>query len=206
MHINPGSNSAFLLERARIGDQASIEELLVRHDAEVRSTIDINPKWRSVLEADDVLQVTYLEAVLGLPHFKGEMAAFGPWLRTIARNNLRDAIKELERDKRPHPDQRVGVPAGQDSVVWLWNFLTGSSASPSSEAARGEIHATLKSKIDQLPVPYADAVTLVHFRGRSFDDAAKEMGRTYGAVCLLHRRALDRMRTLLGSESQFFSD
>ena len=205
MNEDQGINPSLLLERARTGDEPAIEELLTLHDAGLRASIDINPKWRSVIGVDDVVQVTYLEAVLDLTKFQGNAGGFGPWLRSIAKNNLRDAIKGLEREKRPHPDRRVGAPSGQDSVIWLWNILTGSLTSPSSVAARDEIRATLEARIAQLPAAYAEVVRLVHFQDRSIEEAARAMGRTYGAVYLLHQRALDRMRRLLGTESQFFS-
>ncbi len=198
--------TADLLARARAGDADAIEELLLRHDPAVRASIDINPKWRSVLEPDDVLQVTYLEAVLDLPSFDGDDEGLASWLRAIARNNLRDAIRALERDKRPHPDRRVTPAAGQDSVLWLWNELTGGGASPSRGARNGEIRELLEERVAQLPNDYAETIRLVHFQGRSLTDAANVLGRTYGAVHLLHQRALSRLRRSLGSETRYLTD
>ena len=205
MHEDRAISPSLLLERARAGDEPALEALLLEHDGALRASIDINAKWRSVIEAEDVLQVTYLEAVLDLRTYRGDAAGFGPWLLRIATNNLRDAIKGLEREKRPHPDRRIGAPVGQDSVLWLWNFLTGGAASPSSVAAREEVRTALETGIAQLPAAYAEVIRLVHFRGRSIEEAASAMGRTYGAVYLLHRRALNRLGGLLGAESQFFS-
>lgn len=198
-------NPSLLLERARTGDESAIEELLAQHDVALRAMIDINKKWRSIIETDDVLQVTYLEAVLDLAKYQGDVAGFGSWLGSIAKNNLHDAIKTLERQKRPHPDRRIGAPPGKDSILWLWNFLTGSSASPSGHAARDEIRTTLETQITQLPSAYEEVIQLVYFQGKSIEDSASAMGRTYGAVYLLHQRALNRMHQLLGTESQFFS-
>ncbi len=203
--MQQGINSSILLERARSGDQIAIEQLLQMHDTALRVSIDINPKWRSILEVDDVLQVTYMEAVLDLSKFQGDEASLGTWLRSIAQNNLRDAIKGLEREKRPHPDRRTNAPVEQDAVLWLWNFLTGSAFSPSGKIAHDEINDVLEMKVAELPVAYADVVRLVYFKEQGIADAASALERTYGAVYLLHQRALDRLRELIGSESQFFS-
>jgi RNA polymerase sigma-70 factor (ECF subfamily) len=41
---------------------------------------------------------------------------------------------------------------------------------------------------------------LRHYEGLSFEDVARHMGRTSGAVRLLWLRALDRLRLLLNEE------
>ncbi|MCA9244305.1 MAG: hypothetical protein KDA32_10140, partial [Phycisphaerales bacterium] len=99
-----------LTRRATHGDQAALAALLERVDPQLRARLHgkIAAKWQSVLELDDVLQVTYAEAFLKIADFeaRGETTIVD-WLTRIAENNLRDAVKGLGRQKRPDPARRV---------------------------------------------------------------------------------------------------
>src|SRR5262245_50784441 len=87
-----------LIVQAVAGDESALSDLLVRCGPIVRAHIAplISNAWHSVLEADDIMQVTYMEAFLRIGFFqsRGE-GAFLAWLTSIARNNLRDAVREL---------------------------------------------------------------------------------------------------------------
>src|SRR6185503_11950428 len=99
-----------LIKLARHGDRRALGSLLERHGPLVRAALQgkIAPQWRATLSEDDVMQVAYLEAVLHIDRFEpGNGAAFQAWLRRIAENNLRDAVRGLEADKRPNPAKRV---------------------------------------------------------------------------------------------------
>ena len=98
-----------LLDSAKGGDADALQLLLERHDGRVRDRLDIKPKWRTVVDRDDILQITYLEAFLQIACFKGDADVFGGWLDRIARNNLLDAVKELEGAKRSQPEDPVRV-------------------------------------------------------------------------------------------------
>ena len=130
--------------------------------------------------------------------------AFANWLRRIAENNLRDAVRELERAKRPQPERRVTVPNDR-SYVDLLQLLTGSTASPSGAAAAREAAEYLESALGQLPGDYERVIRLYELEGRSISEVAEAMGRSSGTVKMLLARARDRLRETLGSESRFFS-
>lgn len=194
-----------ILRRAKNGDRNSLVELLLHHGPMIRSGLDINRKWRSVLEANDIMQVTYFEAFEQIVRFEGDAKAFPRWLRRIADNNLRDAIQGLEREKRPQPDARVRPPDNGDDIVWLQELISGSVATPSRHAAGNEARQLLEAEIDKLPEDYGKVLRLVFFDGKPVGEVADEMGKTRGAVHLLRIRAINRLRERLGSGSQFFS-
>jgi RNA polymerase sigma-70 factor (ECF subfamily) len=159
-----------------------------------------------VLDPEDVMQVTYLEAFLRMDEFKNRgPGSFPAWLREIAQNNLRDAIKGLNGEKRPPPHKRVDPPRGEDSVVALYELLGVTSTTPSRAAARGEAKSRLEKAIEELPEDYATAVRLHNLEGRTGPEVAEAMGRSRGAVFMLLARAHDRLRERLGTASQFFS-
>jgi len=104
-----------LFDRAVAGDTLALRALLERYGPQVRSRISgkISKRWQAVLDVDDVMQVTYLQACLHIDQLvERTPAAFAAWLTRIAENNLRDAISELERPKRPPPEKQVQTPAG----------------------------------------------------------------------------------------------
>jgi len=83
----------------------------------------------------------YLEAFLRIGSFTSKGPdSFQVWLRQLAQNDLRDAIKALEREKRPPLGKRVELPPRDDSYVALYEFLGATSTTPSrtfDEATHG---------------------------------------------------------------------
>jgi RNA polymerase sigma-70 factor, ECF subfamily len=187
-----------LLAGAKAGDRESLGKLLKNHGPRVRASLNINSKWKSVLETEDVLQVTYLEAFQCIDRFEGDSSAFLAWLKRIAIHNLRDAIEYLERQKRPQPDKRL-VPKTGDSIVWLHEFATRSGTTPSGKCSREECRSILKTAIQELPTIYADVLRAIYFEDKSVAEVSETMGRTKGAIHLLRSRAMDRLRQQLGS-------
>ena len=73
-----------LVSRAVSGDEDALTTLLRRHGPILRQKIapSIGAKWRNVLDADDVLQVTYLEVFLRVRSFVPQApGSFAAWLR-----------------------------------------------------------------------------------------------------------------------------
>jgi RNA polymerase sigma-70 factor (ECF subfamily) len=198
-----------LLDQAGAGDRAAMAELLRRHGPVVRSRLAarISSVWQASLDADDVMQVTYLEAFLRITSFQPRSeASFVAWLSQIAENNLRDAIKELERLKRPNPRNRVQpAPAGEDSYVALVELLGATLTTPSIQAARGELKAALDDALAKLPPDYAQVIRLYDLEGLDATEVGRRMNRSQGAVYMLLARAHDRLRDFLGTESRFFT-
>lgn len=203
-----GQSDAELLEQAVAGDAAALQTLLGRASRQVRGRLQgrIGKQWQAALDIDDVMQVTFLEAFLQIDRLAArDMATFQAWLTRIAENNLRDALKELSRQKRPDPRKRVQPQSLEDSCAVLLEQLGGTSTTPSRHAARGEAAAILKAALRKLPADYAMAVRQYDLEGRAMAEVAAAMERSEGAVHMLRRRAHDRLRELLGSASQFFS-
>jgi RNA polymerase sigma-70 factor (ECF subfamily) len=193
-----------LLARAKAGDTDALSQLLNRHGPQIRQGLVINLRWRSVLEADDVMQVTYFEAFQQISGFRSDAGAFPAWLRRIAQNNLRDAIAWLDRDKRPPPENRLTPAPGQDPVLWLYELIAGSGTTPSGHVASKETRHILEQEIAALPPTYRRVLQLLYFQENSVREVARKLDRTCGAVHLLRIRALDRLRERFGSGSRFF--
>lgn len=197
-----------LLSKARAGDRDCLVSLLDHLGAEVRRRIEpkISPRQRSSLDADDVMQVTYLEAVLQFGGFRdGGVSALRAWLTRLAQNNLIDAIRALEAAKRSSPSQRVSAAPGQDSALVLVELLGATYTTPSRAAARREADSFIEQALAKIPSDYADVIRLYDLEQRPIAEVAQHLGRTEGAVYMLRARAHDRLREALGTESMFFS-
>ena len=197
-----------LIKRAVSGEAEALSVLLERHGPPAAASLEIARKWRSMVAPDDVMQVTYLEAFLRISDFVPSGAGWGPsfaaWLRRIAENNLRDAIKELGRDKRPPVDKRV-QNASDQSYADLVQNLAGPGGTPSGEAAVREAVGFVERALERLPPDYERVIRLYELDGRSIREVGEAIGRSEGAVKMLLSRARDHLREALGSRSRFFS-
>jgi len=194
--------------QAACGDLAALRDLLKRYGPAVQKRLagKIGRRWRSVMDADDVMQVTYLEAFLQIDQLvERNAASLTAWLTRAAENNLRDAIRGLQCQKRPQPERRVQPEGGEDSYIALVEMLGGTTTTPSRHAARDEAASMLESAIRKLPADYREAVQLYDLEGRSAAEVAESMRRSVGAVHMLRARAHDRLREQLGSESKYFT-
>lgn len=202
------SSADALLDGARGGDRAALAKLLEEIGPRVRGRIAgrIPERFRSVLDADDVMQVTYLEAVTRFETFtEGNASGFLAWMTRLAENNVVDAVRALEAAKRPNPRKRVRASPGHDSMVALVELLGVTNTTPSIVAARDEGVGLLKVALAKLPTDYRRVITMYDLEGRSAEEVSREMGRSTGAVFMLRARAHDRLREEMGSASQFFS-
>jgi RNA polymerase sigma-70 factor (ECF subfamily) len=196
-----------LAARAVAGDEDALTSLLRHFGPRIRAQLvpSIQSKWSHALEADDVMQITYLEAFLRISRFQYQGPdSFGGWLSQIARNNLRDAIRELERLKRPQPEQRVTAD-GTDTTFALLDELGCTTSTPSRHAAREDVQQFVELAIAELPDDYASVIRMYDLEGKSASDVASSLGRSEGAVFMLRARAHDRLREAIGPETQFFS-
>jgi len=195
-----------LLPKAVKGDADAISRLLSIAGPRVEQSLKIGRRWRQSFEAGDVMQITYLEAFLQISRFRPEQAAsFEAWLRRIAENNLRDAIRGMERQKLPPAGRRVPLAVGTtDSVAGLYDELAAQGTTPSVALARKDIHRLIESALSRLPTDYAKVVQLYDLEGRSIEEVAAAIGRSTGAVHMLRARAHDRLAELLETAATWF--
>lgn len=206
--MEPTPEQEAQLERALKGDQHALVDLLEDLGGLVRARIEpkIGTHLKSSLDVDDVMQVTYMEVVSRLDGFQqGGVRGFLAWLTRMAENNLIDAARMLESQKRPNPRKRVTHASAEESMVALVEAIGATVTTPSRAAARGELGGVLDDALAKLPPAYEKVIRLYDFQGKNAKSVAAEMGKSEGAVYMLRARAHDRLRELLGGESRFFT-
>ena len=202
-----GSGEENLIDAAVAGDGIALTELLRRYGPDVRQRLHVSQVWRAALDPADVMQVTYLEAFLRIQQLRARTPqGFLAWLTQLATNNLRDAIKGLERQKRPDPRRRAVSPASDDSYTALLDAVGSPTRTASQIMMRGEAQRLLQAALARLPESYRRVIQLYDLEGQPVGDVATALGRTPGAVYMLRARAHECLRELLGSQSKYFTD
>lgn len=195
-----------LVLEAVSGSDDALTELLGCLGPGVRDRLSINPQHVSVVDSDDIMQVTYLEAFLRVKSFRGQgVGAFSSWLARIANNNLRDAVQALQRDKRPPAAKRVAVPRGDDSYHQLFDELARTRGTPSRVVSRREMRDAIDGVLGRMPGDYATVIQLYDLDGLTGSQVADRMSRSVGAVRMMVARAREWMASELGPESKYLS-
>jgi RNA polymerase sigma-70 factor (ECF subfamily) len=187
----PESAGSELLAYAVAGDEAALARLLERAAPLVRARLHraVPPRWQALVTLDDALQESYTEAFLHIRRLRPESdAAFVGWLTRLTRNNLIDAIRALETEKRGGGRARQRV-ARDDSAIDLLERLAARESTPSRVMARAEAVAALRGAIELLPERYRQVVTLYDLQGEPIDRVAAALGRSSGAVYMMRSRA-----------------
>lgn len=194
-----------LVAKAVAGEADALSSLLEVYGPQIEQQLRVGRPWQAVLEPGDVMQVTYLEAFLQIGRFRPEQAeSFPAWLRRIADNNLRDAIRGLDRQKQLPPSRRIEWTQGDESFVGLYDLLAASSSTPSRVMAQKDVRRVLEAALERLPADYARTVRLYDLEGRSIDEVAEALKRSPGAVHMMRARAHERLGELLETAAVWF--
>ncbi|MGH7223384.1 MAG: RNA polymerase sigma factor, partial [Gemmataceae bacterium] len=170
----------FVAER----DEAAFELLLRRHAAMVLHVC------RQVLgdadAADDAFQATFLVFVRKAGSIS-RREALGSWLYRVA---YRIALKTRQQSRK-----RTSPAAVLDQVQ---------APAESDDAEQRELRRIICEEVDRLPAKYRAAIVACFFEGKTYEEAALQLGWPRGTVAgrvarareLLHRRLLRRGVTL----------
>ena len=190
-----------LIRAAVAGSRTEFAELLRSLEPEMRSRVRIAPLWRRSLSVDDVLQVSWLEAFLRIGSLRDATPpGLRAWLIRIIDNNLRDAVRSLERDKRPDSRRRQTQGVAGESIRGLLQRQASEQSGVSQPLQREEEFEHLRSAIQRLPKSYRLVIERMDIEERDVDEVAEELGRSRGAVHLLRSRARERLRELLAKD------
>jgi len=154
-----------LLERARAGDQAALDELFERHLKLLeRWATGRLPRWaRGNIDTSDLLQETMLETFKRLdgfePRGKGALQAY---LRQAFVNRLRNQLRRV-----------IGRPASQE----LDSRIPDEATSPLEAAIRGETFERYEAGLDRLEQDERSAIVMRIELGFSYAEVAETLDK-----------------------------
>jgi RNA polymerase sigma-70 factor (ECF subfamily) len=174
------TETLLLLDRARRGDDGARESLFQRLRPRLVLWIAsrLSAELRASTDPEDLAQEVLLAAHRGLDRLDGEGGpAFYGWFFRIAENRIRDQVDYFRAKKRQVVARAEDPPT-----------------SPSMALERDETLARMREAIGRLPDDYRDVLRLLRFEERGVAEAARLLGRSEGAVRILHLRALRALR------------
>jgi len=135
--------------------------------------------------AQELTQQTYIAAVTGRARFDSKSDQV-TWLCGIARHKLADHFRRLERDEKRHLSMTVRELAlGAGSGEW----------------AAVEDRAAIADAMRTLPAAQRAVLTFVALDGLPVADAARLLGKSFGATQSLLARAREGFRRAYGQEA-----
>jgi len=172
-----------LVRRARAGDQAAFEVLVLRYETPLRKLV-----YGYVLDwavAEDVAQDAFLLAYQKLDGL-GELAAFKSWLYRIAINRAHDELRRASRWRR-----RLDSNVEDDALAEL------PAAGAESAVESRLLRRTLVHALARLPARQRTAVVLKDVAGMKYIEIAELLGCPIGTVQIRVYRGRHRLRRLL---------
>jgi RNA polymerase sigma-70 factor (ECF subfamily) len=163
----------------------------------------LDPRLRGRVDASDVIQEGYLEAMKRLEEFIRDPAVpFYIWLRFLVgqrvqeqhRRHLgtsgRDVGREVSLYRGAMPGVRTGALAAR---------LLGNLTSPSQAAVRAERKIRLQEALNRMDPLDREILVLRHYEQMTNGNAAAALGLNESAASKRYTRALERLKEILTS-------
>ena len=178
-------DDAALVELARAREEGAIRTLTKRYNRRLFRTA--RSILRDDVEAEDVVQESWMRALTALEGFRGE-AAFSTWLTRIAINEA------LGRRRRVRPTVDWEIYGGNASEAEIIQFpVSAMTGDPEKNMARSEIREVLEQSIDELPDGFRAVFVARVVEGMSVEETAELLGIVPETV----KTRLHRARRLL---------
>ncbi len=168
----PESDAA-LIDRALAGDEGAYTYLYRAHRDRVRALV--HQCARSVDETEDLVQLVFIKAFLGLAGFRGQ-AAFSTWLTRIAMNVCTSHSLSMRKRKNWLSDVEGAAPALQS------RWYASPDEGPEAALARKERRQIVMQSIRALPERHREAVCLHYLMERSYDEIVEQLQVPMGTL------------------------
>jgi RNA polymerase sigma-70 factor (ECF subfamily) len=193
---------AGLVARCRQGDSLASGHLMASYRPYLRLLAGQRlPKLLAKrADASDIVQQTLIDAVRGLPDFRGQTEAeFTAWMvRLLERNLLQSARLNMAAMRDVRREAQEQAEDGSARLVWHGTMNDGSN--PQQSVFRGEAALHLAQALEQLPDEQRRAVELRYLEQQTLEAIARELEKTTAAVAGLIARGVEALRRLMPKE------
>ncbi|NUQ66078.1 MAG: sigma-70 family RNA polymerase sigma factor [Pirellulales bacterium] len=191
-----------LVERARTGDVAARENLLVRHRGRLRRMVAVRMDRRLAarLDPSDVIQEALTEAAVRLPDYlEHRPMPFYPWLRQLTWDCLirlhREHIYRQKRSVAREEDWEAVL--ADESARLVADQLLARPDSPIARLARREMLERVQAAMDELDPKDREILVLKYLEQLTTEQISAVLGITPAAVKSRHFRAIQRVHRRL---------
>jgi RNA polymerase sigma-70 factor (ECF subfamily) len=192
-----------LLERAREGDRAALNELLARHRSRLRLMVEmrLDARLQSRLDASDVIQDAFVDIASRfadyardprIPLFLWFRLIVGERLLKLHRHHLGTKMRDAGREVSLY---RGALPAASSAA--LAAQLLGKHTSPTEAAVRAERILRLQEALNTLEPVDREILSLRHFEELTAAEAARVLEIEEAAAAKRYFRALRRLKAVL---------
>ena len=163
-----------LVDRVRAGDKQAFDMLVAKYQRRLMrllSRIVHDP-----VEAEDVVQETFIKASRALRHFRGD-SAFYTWLYRIGINTAKNFLATQGRRTPTSTETDAEHAEGFSDGDNLRDINT-----PESMLASKQIAQTVNAAMDALPLDLRTAIALREIEGLSYEEISDIMACPIGTV------------------------
>jgi RNA polymerase sigma-70 factor (ECF subfamily) len=195
-----GADLRRLIERARRDEPGALDRLLdsYRNYLRLLARTGIDASLQGKADPSDLVQDALLKAVLRFGQFRGTTdAELAGWLRQVLARCLADFVRRYRTGgRRAGREQSLDRLLDRSSEA-LRRIVAAHAPSPSASAERRDLGVALSDALAELSEDQREVIVLHNLEGLGWDEVARRMGRTAGAVQKLWTRALKQLRPLL---------
>jgi RNA polymerase sigma-70 factor (ECF subfamily) len=149
------------------------------------------------VDASDILQETYLEAVRRLPgYLQKPSMPLNLWLRWLAREQVLTCHRRHLAAEKRNAGREVGLLPADSSAQFVGGII-GQEPSPSRHVAALELAERLRLALGRLTDDERDLILWRHFEQLTNRESALLLGISEAAAGKRYLRALERLRDLL---------
>ena len=193
------SDSEFAL-RIAAGDQLAFEVLMRKYNRVLYRTA--RAILRDDAEAEDALQIAYLNAYRSIGGFRSE-SKLSTWLTRIVVNEALMRARKRGTESEVIPLESV---TDEEGNILSSEGSTASVERPDTAAMRGEIRTLIERKIDALPDVFRTVFVLRALEELSVDETAVCLGIPEATVRTRFFRARSLLRESLAREVDYAID
>jgi RNA polymerase sigma factor (sigma-70 family) len=173
-----------IIESIRNGNHSDYSLLIERYKNKAFSLL--NRMLKNEMDAEEVLQDSFLKAFNGLSNFKNE-AKFSTWFYRIVYNT---ALTRLSGKRRKMEDETSSIE----------DILELQSNNDYKESEKADLSKFINELVGQLPPKYATVINLFYMEGLSCEEISEVMNNTVTSVKVILHRSRNALKDLLISK------
>lgn len=183
-------------QQLRGGDDGVLGTLFESHRERLSRMVAfrLDPRLVGRIDAEDVLQDTFMEAEKRLEAYRADDKPFLVWIRLITQQTMIDLHRRHLGASKRSAGKEVAAP--QSGA--LSGLFVGQITSPSRALMREELRVKIEESLQGMDDIDREVLMLRHFEDLSNKDVATVLGLQENAASNRYVRALGRLKGILG--------